>query len=248
MNNVTLYHGDCNNIIDFIPDKSIDLICTDIPYAVSKENNIKTMADRKGRNGLDFGKWDKDFDVHDLLPVITKLRKGGSLVLFHSFEQYSQLIQVLTPYLFLKDRFIWEKTNPMPRNADRRYVVNIEMGSWWTTGSDWTFNRQSASYDGCVMRYPSESGGGYTRYHPTQKNVNMMKELILRHSNEGDTVLDPYMGSGSTGVACVSTNRRFIGVELDETYYGIAKQRIAAAEQGASLKLSKSAEKNKSLF
>lgn len=75
-----------------------------------------------------------------------------------------------------------------------------------------------------------------------------MKELVLRHSNEGDTVFDPYMGSGSTGVACVRTNRRFIGVELDETYYGIAKQRIAAAKQGASPKLSKSAEKNKSLF
>lgn len=248
MDSITLYQGDCNDFLDLIPDKSIDLICTDIPYAVSKENNIKTMADRKGRNGLDFGKWDKEFDVSNLLPVITKLRKGGSLVLFHSFEQYSQLIEVLTPYLYLKDRFIWEKTNPMPRNADRRYVVNIEMGSWWTTGSEWTFNRQNMTYDSCVMRYPSESGGGYTRYHPTQKNVNMMKELILRHSNEGDMVLDPYMGSGSTGVACVSTNRRFIGVELDETYYGIAKQRIAAAEQGASPAVSKSVEKNKSLF
>lgn len=75
-----------------------------------------------------------------------------------------------------------------------------------------------------------------------------MKELVLRQFNEGDTVFDSYMGSGSTGVACVRTNKRFIGVELDRTYYDMAKQRIAAAEQGASLKLSKSAEKNKKLF
>lgn len=248
MDNITLYQGDCIKILDFIPDESIDLICTDIPYVISKENRITKMQDRTGRNGLDFGDWDKDFDVKSLSLIAKKLREGGSLVIFHSFGQYCEMLEALSPILSIKDRFIWEKSNPMPRNVDRRYVVNIEMGSWWTKGSNWTFNRQSASYDGCVMRYPSESGGGYTRYHPTQKNAELMKELVLRHSNEGDTVFDPYMGSGTTGVACVRTNRRFIGVELDETYYGIAKQRIAAAEQGASPGVSKSAEKNKKLF
>ena len=67
------------------------------------------------------------------------------------------------------------------------------------------------------------------RYHPTQKPVDLLEHLILSYSNEGETVLDNCMGSGSTGVACVNTNRRFIGIELDEGYFNIAKKRIEEA-------------------
>lgn len=222
-----LLYGNFLELIKDIPDESIDLILTDIPFNISKDNNFKTMKDRTGRNGIDFGEWDKDFDESCLSNFIPKIKKGGSFITFHSFEQYGLLLNVFNENLILKDRFVWEKTNPMPRNRDRRYISNIELCSWFVKdGAKWTFNRQNETYDGCVLRYPSESGGGFKRYHPCQKNVKLIEELLKRHSNENDIVLDPFMGSGSTGVACMNNNRNFIGIEANENYFNVAKERI----------------------
>ena len=223
---IDLRQGDCLELINDIPDESIDMVLTDIPFNISKENNFKTMKDRKGRNGIDFGEWDKGFDINILNKITTKIKPGGSLLTFHSFEQYSELQKILTELVF-KDKIIWYKTNPMPRNRERRYISNIEIASWFVKpGAKWKFNRINDNYDGCVISYPSESGGGYIRYHPCQKNVKMLEEFIKRHSDVNDTILDPFMGSGSTGVACIHTNRNFIGMELDENYFNIAKERI----------------------
>ena len=223
MNDVTLLHGDCLKLTKDIPDGSIDLLLTDIPFNISKHSNFKTM---KNRNGIDFGEWDKDFDTSCLSLFVPKIKKGGSLVIFHAAEQLTPICEALNG-MELKDRLVWQKTNPMPRNRDRRYISNIERLAWFVKpGDKWTFNRQNSTYDGCVITYPSENGYGFKRYHPCQKNVKMLEELILRHSNAGDVILDPFMGSGSTGVACVETNRNFIGFELNEDYFKIAKERI----------------------
>lgn len=226
MSDIKLYQGDCFKLLDQIPDGSIDLILTDIPYVISRENNFTTM----GRNGIDFGSWDKDFDVSQLSALIPKLKQGGSFICFHSFEQFSNVKSALSD-LEWKDFLIWEKTNPMPRNTDRRYVCNIECFSFYVkVGAPWTFHRINDVYDGCVHRYSSESGGGFERYHPCQKPQNLLVELIKRHSNIGDTVFDPFMGSGSVGVACLNTNRNFIGIELDDNYFHIAEERIKQAQ------------------
>lgn len=188
------------------------------------------MKDRRGRNGIDFGSWDKDFQENKLSKLPRLLSPNGSLIIFHAFEQYSKLTETFGDNLILKDRLIWEKTNPMPRNRDRRYINNVELCTWWVKPkSKWIFNRQSDKYDGCVYRYPSESGGGFKRYHPCQKNLDLITELIKRHSNENDIVMDCFMGSGTTGIACINTNRRFLGVEIDENYFDIARQRIERA-------------------
>lgn len=221
-----IYNDDSLVAIQKIPDNSIDLILTDIPFNISKDNNFKTMKDRSGRNGIDFGEWDKNFDESQLACFVPKLKSGGSLVTFHSFEQFNILRSVLSELTF-KDKIIWEKTNPMPRNRDRRYISNIEIASWFVKGGEkWTFNRQSDSYDGSVFRYPSESGGGFKRYHPCQKNVTLIESIIRRHSNEGDIVLDPYLGGGTTAIACINTNRKYIGFELDDTHFKTAQNRI----------------------
>lgn len=231
-----LFHDNCLEIIKKIPNESIDLILTDIPYNISKENNFKTMKDRKGRNGIDFGEWDKAFNTESLINIVPLIKSGGSLVTFCSFEQYSELCQTFKKCLILKDKFIWEKSNPMPRNRNRRYVNNIELCVWFVKGkSKWTFNRQKDNYDSCVLKYPSESGIRNIRYHPCQKNINLIKELILRHSNPNNLILDPFMGSGTTGVACVHTNRNFIGIELDDKYFNVAKERIEKEIENESL-------------
>ena len=221
---IRLVNADFKTFVPTLDDNSLDAVITDIPYCVSKENGIKSMKDRTGRNGLDFGDWDKDFDVNDLKVLLPKLKKGGSILVFHSFEQYSALMEVFEG-LELKDRLIWRKTNPMPRNRDRRYICNIEIASWYVKpGANWTFNRQSDSYDECVLSYPTAPNN--ERLHPTQKNTDLMIELVKRHTNKGDLVLDCFMGSGSTGVACVATDRSFIGVERDKEYFDKATERI----------------------
>lgn len=114
----------------------------------------------------------------------------------------------------------------MPRNRDRRYIVDFEMGIWFVKkGAKWVFNRQSDKYDRPEYNYPIVSGREKTK-HPTQKPIKLMEEMILRHSNKEQLVLDPFMGSGSTGVACKNLDRKFIGIELDEEYFNIAKGRI----------------------
>lgn len=224
---VTLLSGDCLDKLHLIPNESIDLLLTDIPFNISRTNNFKTM----GRHGLDFGEWDKGFNESCLHLFVPKLKKGGSVVTFHAFEQFDAVRFALND-LDLKDKLVWCKTNAMPRNRDRRYVGNIEMLSWYVKpGGKWTFNRQNDTYDGSVLTYPTESGGGSKRFHPCQKNTKLLEELIRRHSNPGDVVLDPFMGSGSTGVACINTGRMFIGVELDPGYYSAAVTRCAAEEE-----------------
>jgi site-specific DNA-methyltransferase (adenine-specific) len=217
---------DFMELVPKLKDESIDLILTDIPFNISKENNFKTMKDRKGRVGIDFGEWDKDFNEQSLSILQSKLKKGGSLVTFHSFEQF-HILQTVFNELIFKDRFIWQKTNPMPRNRDRRYISNIEIGSWFVKeGAKWTFNRQNDNYDGCVFQHPSESGGGFKRYHPNQKNYEMIKNLILRHSNENEIVADFFFGSCQVGLACQELNRKFIGTEADYNYFRIGAERL----------------------
>ncbi len=115
----------------------------------------------------------------------------------------------------------------MPRNRDRRYISNCEMLSWYVKkDSKWIFNRQNDKYETMVLRFPSESGGGFKRFHTTQKSVKLIEYLLKIHTNENQVVLDCFMGSGTTGIACKNLNRKFIGIELDEKYFDIAVERI----------------------
>ena len=117
----------------------------------------------------------------------------------------------------------WDKSNPMPTNSKINYLSTVsEYFTSFTKVSKPTFNSE---YDKGIYVFPICSGNERTE-HPTQKPLKLMEELILKHSNTNDIILDPFMGSGSTGVACVNTNRRFIGIELDKDYYNIAKERM----------------------
>ena len=227
MENITLYNGDFLNEINKIEDESIDLILTDIPYNISQKNNLGGFDKKNNRNriGLDFGEWDYNFKVENLNILQQKLKKGGSIVIFSAFEQLGEIINTFSG-LDLKDKLIWEKTNPFVRNRDRRYISNIEFCSWFIKKGKWIYNRQHQTYESSVLKYPSESGGGFVRYHPTQKNLKMIEYLLKIHSNEKSLILDPFMGGGTVGVACKKLKRNFIGIEISEEYYNKAKIRI----------------------
>lgn len=230
-------NNDCCKGMDYLiaNKKEVSLIVADPPYVISKESQFHTMKDRKKpRTGTNFGSWDEEFDNKKWLRRSFKLlKKGGSLIVFNDFKKASYIIDYAVKLGFeYKDTLIWKKSNPMPRNRDRRYVPALEMMIWFVKpGKPWTFNRESEAYESGVFVYPSESGGGYTRIHPTQKPVKLIEAIIKIHSNENDVVLDPFMGSATTAIAAMNTSRQYYGFELSKDYYDKAMKRIHMYEK-----------------
>lgn len=154
------------------------------------------------------------------------LKKGGTLVIWNKVDNLGFINDYYanSKELIWKGTVQWLKTNPMPRNRDRRYINSFELASVFIKKGTWTFNRQRSNYENGVFEYPIVSGK--KRIHPTQKSLELMEDLIKIHSNKDDIVLDCFMGSGTTGEACKNLDRKFIGVELDKDYFNKAKDRI----------------------
>lgn len=227
---IDLQQGDCLKLMKDIPDNSVDLILTDPPYNISRDNNFETM----GRKGIQFGDWDHNFNQVSWLTGVNRIMKAGSsIVIFNAWRNLGTLDEKLDNEGFVgKDVFRWIKTNPMPRNRDRRYITDYEFALIATNKKGkWVFNRYDSKYERPM--YSCSVVTGSKRFHPTQKPISLMEYLVCRHSNPGQTILDPFMGSGSTGIACVNTNRNFIGMELDCDYFKIAEQRINEAGKKA---------------
>lgn len=236
--NVKLYLGNSYSLVkQFIAENLlVDAIITDPPYNISKDNNFGTL--KCPRRGIDFGNWDNNFNIYSWIDDYSKLLKpNGSMIIFCSYLSISYLIDKLTSCdICVKDIIIWKKTNPMPRNINRRYVQDLEFAIWGVKkGAHWTFNKPNNSP---YLRSIFESGvvsGKERTIHPTQKSLKVMKQLITIHTNLNDIVLDPFMGSGTTGVACVLNNRKFIGIEISPKYFDIAQNRITKAQDDSSI-------------
>jgi site-specific DNA-methyltransferase (adenine-specific) len=168
----------------------------------------------------DYGEWDKEFTL-EMLEIFVeeyykKLRKGGTLIMFFDIWKISYLKDIMERNKFKQIRFIeWIKTNPQPLNSGVNYLTNCrEVALIGIKGSKPTFN---SKYDNGIYSFPLQ--GGKNRFHPTQKSLPLFEELIRKHSNEGDTVLDTFLGAGTTAIACKNTERHFKGCEIETNYY-----------------------------
>jgi len=187
-----------------------------------KSNYIKygSIYGKKYCVKTDYGSWDSDFSLAILEKFIelyySKLKKGGTLIMFFDLWKITNLKDLLEKYNFKQLRFIeWIKTNPQPRNSKVNYLTNTrEIALLGVKDSNPTFN---STYDNGIYSFPLQ--GGKNRFHPTQKSLALFEELIKKHSNEGDTILDTFLGSGTTALACKNTKRLFKGCEIDKTYY-----------------------------
>ena len=231
--NCTLLHSDAYKEVNSLIEKGIVVhhIITDPPYNISKENNFSTM--RHPRVGVDFGNWDRgDFDLYSWIPKYSKLlNKNGSMIIFCSYRYISFLIKVCESNeasMDIKDILVWQKTNPMPRNITRRYVQDMEFAIWAVKkGAKWTFNKPDCEpYLRSVFQTSTVSGSEKLG-HPTQKSLKLMERILEIHTNPGELILDPFMGSGTTGEAAVRLNRKFLGIEKDNDFFKMAEQRLA---------------------
>ena len=242
---VNLQRGDCLELMKNIPDKSVDMILCDLPYGTTQNKWDKV---------IDISKIFENYKQ--------KIKNGGVIALFSQQPFTTDLISANRKWfryewIWEKDNATgFLNANKMPLKIHENILIFYEKlptyNPQFAEGKPYSRSSRKASsnyrpnIEGVTVntsgkRYPKdiikfnipkiEFGKGI-KYHPTQKPVALLEYLIKTYTNAGETVLDNCMGSGSTGVACVNTNRNFIGMELDEKYFEIASKRIAEAENG----------------
>ena len=230
MKNCKLVNASCFDWLKTVPSNSVDLVLIDPPYEVSRETNFqsgeKTGKDTdRFRISMDFGKWDFGFSGLDnvIMECYRILKQSGTLICFYDLWKVSTLKTYFDNAKFKQLRFIeWVKTNPVPINSKTNYLTNArEIALVGVKGGKPIFNSE---YDNGIYKYPVCHDKG--RFHPTQKPIELIRDLIRKHSKEDDVVLDCFSGSGTTAVASILDNRNFIGCELDKTYYDKSMKRI----------------------
>jgi len=212
--NTWLMFGDCLERMREIPDGGIDMVLCDIPYGeVSQKSSGLRLLDRGNADTCNI----------DLIEMTNELNRvcSGSFYIFCGTMQISTLVENFKNIGLTTRVGVWEKTNPSPMNGTKLWVSGLEFCVFARKPKS-TFNEHCQK---ALWQAPS----GRAKIHPTEKPVKLIERLIIASSNEGDTVLDNTMGSGTTGVACRNTNRKFIGIEMDPTYYGIACGRILSS-------------------
>lgn len=222
-----IYCGDCIELIKQIEDDSIDLIIADPPYNVSRENNFQTIAGAK-RIWMDFGEWDDGFNQEEWIGYLPRvLKENANVVVFNDWKNLTIIQEALAKNNITPKRcLVLNKSNPAPFNRDRMFVNDVEFAIWWVYNSKgkptkWTFNRKNP-VEKCVIDTTVQS----SKLHPTMKDLKVIKYLVGLLSNEWDLVLDPFIWSWTTAVACKELNRDYIWFEIDEWYVKIAEERL----------------------
>ena len=237
MDNIELWQGDCLELMKNIADNSVDMVLCDLPYGTTRN------------------KWDSIIPLDRLWEQYKRVIKDNGAIVLFSAEPFTSLLITSNIQWFRYD-LIWSKTQGSDfLNANRKPLRSHEnicvfykkqttynpqktegkpykAKSGETTSSNFgkfNGNHHTENKDGkrcplSVLRFSGEHNRG--KQHPTQKPTDLLEWLIKTYTNEGETVLDNSMGSGSCGVACVNTSRKFIGIELDQGYFNIAKERI----------------------
>lgn len=222
-------HDNCLNVLKTIEDSTVDLIVTDPPYDISATNGGGTINKVKKLNksledlvraniteGYDIEKYGKEF---------IRVMKDINIYLWCNKKQIPEYFNFYVNENKCKFNIItWHKTNALPTYSNK-YLSDTEYLLHFFKGSGKCFPE---SYEDAKTFYiaPINAKDKKKYHHPTVKPLDLTEKIIRNSSREGNLVLDPFMGSGTTGVAALKQNRNFIGIELDENYFNVAKERI----------------------
>jgi len=221
--NYELMLGDCLERMAEIPDGSVDMVLTDPPYRVisgGNKSNTSLSKSLGGNNGRIFKH--NDISFSEWMPIVfRKMRKNAHFYVMVNFMNlFDARDSAINAGFEAHNLLVWKKQNT---TANRWYMKNCEYTLFLRKGAAFSINNKSSQ---TVHEFLNPVG---LKVHPTQKPVELMEMYITNSSNKGDIVLDPFMGSGTTGVACARAGRRFIGIELDQNYFEIASDRIKTA-------------------
>lgn len=234
--NTLLGNGNCIDFLTFIESSTVDLILTDPPYNLGnfmhrRNTNLVKMRENQfayaGWDNLSQEDWEKEMDIF-FRESSRVLKKKGTLLLFMSLIKIETIIKLAAKYKFYyKTTGIWHKTNPMPRNMNIHFINSTEAWVYFIkNGTSGTFNNDGKMAHDFIETSLTTGKEKKFGKHPTQKPIKVISHFVKYLSNENDVVLDPFMGSGTTGVCSRKMNRKFIGIELDKKYYELSKTRM----------------------
>jgi len=224
---IELYNGDAYKLIKDIPDNSIDLIVTDPPYLIEHtdggENTRFAKSFRNMNKQLEAGFLTMGIK-NDILEEFVRVMKKINIYIWCNHKQIPQYLDYfVTKHNCNFDILIWNKSNAVPTYSNK-YLTDKEYCLYFRKKG----YCRPASYEAAktVFYQPINAQDKKLYEHPTIKPLNIIETLVENSSTAGQTILDPFMGSGTTGVACKIHSRNFIGIELDKHFYEISQQRI----------------------
>jgi site-specific DNA-methyltransferase (adenine-specific) len=209
-----LYQGDCLEVMRDIPDNSVDCVITDPPYGFGYQSNMKKTKDLPmfyDRNTS----WLNTF----LYLANQKLKNDGHFYMFCPVQKVDEFKQKTENFFIIKNLIVWDKQSFGMGDLYGQYAPSYEFIIFAVKEQGRKLN---GTREKDLFSFPKTK----CELHPTQKPVELLSKIIEKSTNGNDIVLDPFMGSGTTGVACKCLNRNFIGIELDPNYFEIAKNRI----------------------
>ena len=251
----TIYVGDCINILNKkIEERTVELIFADPPYNLSG-NGLKWEGNKTGGDWhMVNEEWDKMTDPEYIrfsskwIGACNKvLKDNGSIYISCTYHNLAEVMIILKQLDFkINNVIVWQKTNAMPNMTKRVFTHSTEFVVWAVKGKKWIFNYEelkkinpdkqkngSVKQMRDVWSLPLVQGKERLRgddgraLHPTQKPEEMLKRIIIASSNNGDTVLDPFLGSGTTAIVAKKLGRNWIGIEKSKKYAEMAKKRIS---------------------
>lgn len=229
---IELIHDDCLNALKSIHDKSVDLIIIDPPYEIASDGSGGAFGVEK-RNYHKMVSKNKNINcgiTNDVLDELVRIMKKVNIYIWCNKNQLRQYIDYFEELGATTDLLTWHKTNPVP-TCNNKYLSDTEYLLYFRKDGVPMYGTYATKKKYYVTPTNKEDKKLYK--HPTIKPVNIIENLIINSSQENDVVLDCFMGSGTTGVACKKLNRNFIGMELNEEYFNIAKERIKNVENNS---------------
>lgn len=229
---IELKQGDCLELLKLLADKSIDCVITDPPYQAHFEKGGGAFGQRQYFEDIDEGVGSNlNFDIKPFLEAIKPKLKIFNAYFWCSQRQIQDYLAFATDNKLHFDILIWSKTNPLP-TKNNKYLPDLEYCVFMReTGAYWNNDLIFDSYRKLFVTAVNKSEWG----HPTEKPLNIIRTNMEVSTRGGDLVLDPFLGSGTTGVAAQQLGRNFIGYELSPTYFEIAKKRIDQAKRQVQL-------------
>ena len=217
-----VYNEDCLEGMKQIPNKSVDLVITDPPYLIDTVGSgLYSQKDKQYIKELNFM---KDGFSKEILDEICRVMKKINLYIFCSQKQIIPLLDY-----FVREKkcnwniITWHKTNPIPA-CGNKYLTDTEYVLFFREKGVKIYGDYQTKFTYYLTPLNQKDKIKYN--HPTIKPLNIIQNFIINSSKEGEIVLDPFMGSGTTAIACMNTNRNYIGFELDKGYYDIILERI----------------------